>query len=29
MEEKEAIGVTWLAEGLTCLVGVSVYAIRG
>lgn len=29
IEEKEAIGITSLAEGLTCLVGVSVYAIRG
>jgi hypothetical protein len=29
MEEKEAIGVTSLAEGMTCLVSISVYAIRG
>jgi len=29
MEEKEAIGVTSLAEGMTCLISISVYAIRG
>jgi len=27
--EKEAIGITSLAEGLTCLVGVAAYAITG